>query len=99
MHYAIIGQVLDRINHAIHVVLDFVNIHVVKISEERLRLLIAEHQGHLALQPISLNQLSNIVLAIEVFEYQHFNQNEGGIDSGKDPFDGILLNIAVIVQV
>lgn len=69
MHDAIVGQVVDCLKHTVHVMFHVAEVHVVKIRQERLTLLVPKDKRHLSLQPVSLNKLSYIVFSVEVLEY------------------------------
>lgn len=36
---------------------------------------------------------------LQVLQDQHLNQDESSIDRGKDAFDGILLDVAILIEV
>ena len=63
MHNPIIGKMLDCLKHAVHVILDFGQIHIVQVRQKWLTLLVSENQRHLAFETISLDQFCNIVFA------------------------------------
>lgn len=54
MHDSVVGQVLHRLQHAVHVVLDLDQRHVVQVGEEGMTLLVPEHQRYLAVEPVAL---------------------------------------------
>jgi len=60
VHDALVGQVLNSLKHAVHVVLDLWQLHVVKVGEEWLRLLVSKYETNLALESIALNEFSHI---------------------------------------
>lgn len=60
MHDAAVGQMLNSLQHAPHIVLDLDERHLSKVRLERLRLLIPEHQADLSLEPIGLYHLRHV---------------------------------------
>ena len=97
MHDSVVGEVVHSFQHAIHVVFYICKVHVVQIRQERLTLLVAEHERHLALESVALNELSNVIFAVQILEYQHFYQDKCSIYCWEDSLDGILANIAVFI--
>lgn len=74
MHDASVGQVIDGLDHAVHVMLDFCQVHVVEVRKERLALLVSEHQAHLAVEAVALDQLGYIVFAALEFLWSVFEK-------------------------
>ena len=60
MHNTVVGQMLHGLEHAEHVVLDLLDVHLVQISQERLTFLILEHKAYLAFEAVPLNQFCYI---------------------------------------
>ena len=99
MHDASLGQVLDGPQHAPHVVLDLCRGHLGEVRLEGLAFLVAKDEGDLAFEAEALDQLGDVVPAVEVLEDQHLNQNERGIDGREYPLYGILLDFAIHILV
>lgn len=97
MHDAVTRQMLDRPEHAPHIVLDLGRRHISEERLERLALLVAEHKRHLAIEPIGLNQLSDVIFALQVLQDEHLYQNKRGVDGREDSLDGVLPDLTVCV--